>query len=68
MSPRNPNPVKPKAPKRVAIVIASPAVSTTGWSVGFWWAELSHPYFAFTKQGYEVEVFPPGPADARRTP
>jgi putative intracellular protease/amidase len=37
-----------------------PAVSTTtGWPVGFWWAELSHPYFKFTEVGYEVEVFSP---------
>lgn len=44
--------------KRVAIVLANPAVSpTTGWPVGFWWSELSHPYFAFEESGYEVELF-----------
>ena len=60
MSLRDPNPVQPKSPKRVAIVIANPAVSTTsGWPVGFWWSELSHPYFAMTEKGYEVEVFSP---------
>lgn len=47
-------------PKRVAIVIANPAVSTTtGWPVGFWWSELTHPYFEFTEKGYEVELFSP---------
>lgn len=47
-------------PKRVAIVIANPTVSTTtGWPVGFWWSELSHSYFAFTEKGYEVEIFSP---------
>jgi putative intracellular protease/amidase len=54
------NPVNPDKPKRVAIVISNPAISTTtGWPVGFWWAELSHPFFHFTEAGYEVEVFSP---------
>lgn len=44
----------------MAIVIANPAVSTTtGWPVGFWWSELTHPYHAFTEKGYEVEAFSP---------
>jgi putative intracellular protease/amidase len=60
MSLRDPNVLNPKAPKRVAIVIANPAVSTTtGWPVGFWWSELTHPYHAFTQAGYQVEVFSP---------
>lgn len=60
MSLRDPNPVNPKAPKRVAIVIANPAVSTTtGWPVGFWWSELTHPWHRFSEAGYEVEVFSP---------
>ena len=54
------NPVDLDNPKRVAIVISNPAVSTTtGWPVGFWWAELTHPYFRFTEVGYQVEVFSP---------
>jgi putative intracellular protease/amidase len=54
------NPVNPLTPKRVAIVIANPAVSTTtGWPVGFWWSELTHPYYLLTEAGYEVEVFSP---------
>ena len=60
MSHKNLNPVNPARPKRIAVVISSPALSTTtGWPVGFWWAELSHPYFKFTEAGYEVEVFSP---------
>ncbi|TNC73107.1 type 1 glutamine amidotransferase domain-containing protein [Rubellimicrobium roseum] len=60
MSLRNPNPVNANAPKRVAIVISNPATSTTtGWPVGFWWSELTHPWFAFNAKGYEVEVFSP---------
>jgi putative intracellular protease/amidase len=54
------NPVDATRPKRVAIVISNPGVSTTtGWPVGFWWSELTHPYFHFTEVGYEVEVFSP---------
>ncbi|WP_374601126.1 type 1 glutamine amidotransferase domain-containing protein [Niveibacterium sp.] len=60
MSLMNTNPLNPEARKRVAIVIANPAVSTTtGWPVGFWWSELTHPYLAFTEAGYEVEIFSP---------
>ena len=67
MSLKDPNVVTPKRPRRVAIVIANPAVSTTtGWPVGFWWSELSHPYYEFTEKGYEVEIFSPngGPCEA----
>src|SRR5215510_4443727 len=60
MSLQDPNVVNPARQKRVAIVISNPAVSTTtGWPVGFWWSELTHPYFAFTEAGYEVEIFSP---------
>ncbi|MFM2119366.1 MAG: hypothetical protein RL722_834 [Pseudomonadota bacterium] len=60
MSLSDPNLVNPQARKRVALVIANPAVSTTtGWPVGFWWSELTHPYHAFTEAGYVVKVFSP---------
>jgi putative intracellular protease/amidase len=46
--------------KKVLMVVANPAVSTTtGWPVGFWWAELTHPYWAFVEAGYEVEIRSP---------
>jgi len=60
MSLKDPNRVATKRPKRVAIVISNPTVSTTtGWPVGFWWSELTHPYYVFTEKGYEVEIFSP---------
>lgn len=60
MSLRDPNPTNKNKPHRVAIVIANPATSsTTGWPVGFWWSELTHPYLAFYDAGYEVEIFSP---------
>lgn len=58
MSHKNLNPVNPRKPKRVAIVLSNPAVSTTtGWPVGFWWSELSHPYYKLSEIGHEVEIF-----------
>ena len=60
MSLKDTNPVNRTKPKRIAIVLSNPAVSTTtGWPVGFWWSELTHPYHVFTEEGYEVEVFSP---------
>ena len=46
--------------RRILIVVANPSVSTTtGWPVGFWAAELIHPYDAFTRQGYAVTIASP---------
>jgi putative intracellular protease/amidase len=48
------------SPKRIAIVASNPATSpTTGWPVGFWWSELTHPYLEFVAHGYEVGVYSP---------
>jgi putative intracellular protease/amidase len=58
MSLKDTNPLNPGRRKRIAIVIANPAVSsTTGWPVGFWWSELTHPYLAFEEAGYETAIF-----------
>jgi putative intracellular protease/amidase len=47
----------PDRPKRIVIVASNPAVSEqTGWPIGFWWAELSHPFLEFTERGYEVDI------------
>ncbi|MFB9979323.1 type 1 glutamine amidotransferase domain-containing protein [Mesorhizobium kowhaii] len=60
MSVRDPNPLDSRHPKRVAIVLSSPAISTTtGWPVGFWWSELTHPWLAFRERGYEVVLYSP---------
>jgi putative intracellular protease/amidase len=53
----NVNVTRPSAKKRILMVAANPSTSpTTGWPVGFWWAELTHPYWEFTEAGYEVEI------------
>jgi len=50
--------------KKVLIIAANPATSpVTGWPIGFWWAELTHPYWAFTEAGYEVEIVSPKGGD-----
>jgi len=54
------NLTNPGRRKKFLMVAANPSVSkTTGWPVGFWWAELTHPYWAFTEAGYEVEIRSP---------
>jgi putative intracellular protease/amidase len=46
--------------KRVLMVASNPATSDrTGWPIGFWWAELTHPYWEFTEAGYEVTIASP---------
>jgi len=60
----NLNVTKPNARKRVLMVVANPSISkATGWPVGFWWAEVAHPYWAFVEAGYEVEIRSPQGGD-----
>lgn len=42
------------------MVVANPTVSTNnGWPVGFWAAELTHPYLELTERGVEVTIASP---------
>jgi len=44
----------------ILMVVANPGVSTTlGWPVGFWAAELFHPYYEFTQRRYDVTIASP---------
>lgn len=46
--------------KKILLIAGNPGTSpTTGWPVGFWWAELTHPYWAFTEAGYQVDIVSP---------
>lgn len=50
--------------KKILMIVANPGTSpTTGWPVGFWWAELTHPYWTFTEAGYVVEIVSPTGGD-----
>ena len=42
---------------KILMVASSPATSkNTGWPIGFWAAELTHPLRVFQEAGYEVEL------------
>jgi putative intracellular protease/amidase len=46
--------------KHILMIASNPAVSpVTGWPIGFWWAELSHSWHAFTDAGYDVTIASP---------
>ena len=56
----NTNVTRPERRKKILLIAANPATSSvTGWPVGFWWSELTHPYWAFNEAGYEVEIRSP---------
>ena len=47
-------------PRRVLMVVANPTISTNnGWPVGFWAAELTHPWYELTERGVEVTIASP---------
>lgn len=42
---------------KILMVASSPSVSKqTGWPIGFWMAELTHPLRVFQEAGYEVDL------------
>jgi putative intracellular protease/amidase len=50
----------PQRRPRVLMVVANPRTSTTtGWPVGFWAAELFHPYYEFSQRRYDVTIASP---------
>ncbi|MCA2978670.1 MAG: type 1 glutamine amidotransferase domain-containing protein [Myxococcaceae bacterium] len=50
----------PASRGKILVVASNPAVSKqTGWPIGLWAAELTHPYLEFTNAGYEVDVVSP---------
>ncbi|MDO6964660.1 type 1 glutamine amidotransferase domain-containing protein [Rhizobium alvei] len=50
--------------KKVLLIAANPGISpTTGWPIGFWWAELTHPYWTFSEAGYEIDIVSPKGGD-----
>ena len=50
--------------KRVLMIVANPSTSpVTGWPVGFWWSEVTHPYWSFSEAGYKVDIVSPKGGD-----
>lgn len=42
---------------KILMIASNPSVSkTTGWPIGVWYAELTHPYWAFSEAGYTVDI------------
>ncbi len=52
--------LNPDRPKNILFVVANAATSPqTGWPIGFWWAEFTHPYWEFSEKGYEITIASP---------
>ena len=50
----------PANPRRVLFVASNPTVSDrTGWPIGFWWSELTHPYWELSQHGYKIDIASP---------
>lgn len=46
--------------KQVLLIASDPATSTTtGWPIGFWASEITHPYHVLTSAGVEVTIASP---------
>lgn len=42
---------------KVLMIASNPATSsTTGWPIGVWYAELTHPFWVFNEAGYSVDI------------
>ena len=56
--------LNPDQPKRVLMLVSNAATSpVTGWPLGFWWGELTHPYWEFVERGYTVDIASPEGGD-----
>lgn len=50
--------------KRILMIASNAAQSpVSGWPVGFWWAELTHPWLTFRNAGYEIDIVSPDGGD-----
>ncbi len=42
---------------KILMIVSNPSVSKqTGWPIGVWYSELTHPYWAFSDAGYTVDI------------
>ncbi len=42
---------------KILMIASNKSVSTvTGWPIGVWYAELTHPYWVFSEAGYTVDI------------
>lgn len=41
---------------KILMIVSNPSVSKqTGWPIGVWYAEVTHPYWVFSEAGYNVD-------------
>ncbi|MEL6379778.1 MAG: type 1 glutamine amidotransferase domain-containing protein [Pseudomonadota bacterium] len=53
-----------KVNRKILMIASNPATSpVSGWPIGFWWAELTHPWLTFTEAGYDVVIASPDGGD-----
>jgi len=51
--------VTSRRPKILMVVANATTATMTGWRVGFWASELTHPYYAFMRVRYDVVIASP---------
>lgn len=45
---------------KILMIASNPSVNKqTGWAIGAWYSEVTHPYWAFTEAGYSVDLASP---------
>lgn len=45
---------------KILMIASNPSVSKqTGWPIGAWYAEVTHPYWVFSEAGYTVDIASP---------
>lgn len=45
---------------KILMIASNPSVNKqTGWAIGAWYSEVTHPYWAFTEAGYAVDLASP---------
>lgn len=50
--------------RRILMIVSNSGQSpVSGWPVGFWWAELTHPWLTFRDAGYHIDIVSPNGGD-----
>lgn len=45
---------------KILMIASNPSTSQqTGWPIGAWYSEITHPYWAFTEAGYSIDLASP---------
>jgi putative intracellular protease/amidase len=45
---------------KVLMIVSNPSISEqTGWQIGVWASEITHPFWEFTEAGYTVDFASP---------